>query len=243
MSKQRNVNSLDRFRKQPGRFVLEQHGNCEVPAGCGGVVLRWRNPNTSVPFLFHMYSPGTALRGFLDGKELTSSRVEIAPGRHVVAFELQDAARTEGLLLFVAVRQERQGHTVTEGGVLLVSVVDGSWKATHDPPAEDWTAVTFDDQLWRPLERMELPEAAWRAPARHRVQRCLEAAGGAFGELGQIEYIAGTSPVRPKGYCLGLPHLSDVELQRYGPRGAAWVRKVFDVPQPALAAADEGDKS
>jgi hypothetical protein len=43
------LNSLDRFRKHPGQLVLEEHGHCEVPAGCGGVVLRWRNPNPSPP--------------------------------------------------------------------------------------------------------------------------------------------------------------------------------------------------
>ena len=32
MAKQR-LNSLDRFRKQPGKLILEEHGSCEVPAG------------------------------------------------------------------------------------------------------------------------------------------------------------------------------------------------------------------
>ena len=43
MADEQQLNSLSRFRKQPGRLVLEEHGHCEVPAG-GGVVLRRRNP-------------------------------------------------------------------------------------------------------------------------------------------------------------------------------------------------------
>lgn len=49
MAEEPLLNSIDRFRKRPQRFVLEEHGHCEIPAGCGGVVLRWRNPQAAVP--------------------------------------------------------------------------------------------------------------------------------------------------------------------------------------------------
>lgn len=38
------LNTLDRFTKQPGLLALQESSHCEVPAGCGGVVLRWIDP-------------------------------------------------------------------------------------------------------------------------------------------------------------------------------------------------------
>jgi hypothetical protein len=34
------LNSLSRYTKRSPEYVLEEHSHCEVPAGCGGVVLR-----------------------------------------------------------------------------------------------------------------------------------------------------------------------------------------------------------
>ena len=48
MSEQQ-LNSLERFRKRSPRLLLEQYDSCEVPAGCGGVVLRWRDPHAARP--------------------------------------------------------------------------------------------------------------------------------------------------------------------------------------------------
>lgn len=42
------LNSISRFSKQSPRLVLEEHGHCEVPAGCGGVVLRWRGADDPI---------------------------------------------------------------------------------------------------------------------------------------------------------------------------------------------------
>jgi hypothetical protein len=56
MSGEQRLNSLDRFRKQPGRLVLEEHSHCQVPAGCGGGVLRRRNPQEG-PQAFLAYRP------------------------------------------------------------------------------------------------------------------------------------------------------------------------------------------
>ena len=43
------LNSISRSSKQSPRLVLEEHGHCEVPAGCGGVVLRWRGHDDPIP--------------------------------------------------------------------------------------------------------------------------------------------------------------------------------------------------
>ena len=78
------LNSLGRYGKSNSRLVLEEHGHCEVPAGCGGVVLRWRNPNSCLLFIFHFFgSKGTIL---LDGKTLTSVRLLISFEEHVLSF-------------------------------------------------------------------------------------------------------------------------------------------------------------
>ena len=42
------LNGPDRYRKRSPRLVLEEHSHCEVPAGCGGVVLRWINTDREI---------------------------------------------------------------------------------------------------------------------------------------------------------------------------------------------------
>src|SRR5262245_22835845 len=106
MSKQR-LHSLDRFRKQPGRLVLEQFSHCEVPAGCGGVVLRWRNPNAALPVMVHLYAP-VRVACHVDGSQLASARTDLAPGRHVVTFCIKDVDLSAGLLMFAATHDPKE---------------------------------------------------------------------------------------------------------------------------------------
>src|SRR5262245_25722640 len=101
MSDAPRLNSLDRFRKHPGRLVLEEHGHCEVPAGCGGVVLRWRNPLAAVPITLRLYTPVPAVMS-IDGREVSTSRVDLSPGRHVLALRLDDADRSRFQLILTA---------------------------------------------------------------------------------------------------------------------------------------------
>ena len=67
------LNSLGRYGKSGSRLVLEEHGSCEVPAGCGGAVLRWRNPDSGLLFLLHAFgnNKGSIL---LDGVAPSSAR-------------------------------------------------------------------------------------------------------------------------------------------------------------------------
>jgi hypothetical protein len=81
------LNSLARYPKSSPLFVLEEHGHCEVPAGCGGVVLRWRNPRAGVPVHMWLYHEGDGAL-FLDGASLPSARPVVSFGEHVLAFEL-----------------------------------------------------------------------------------------------------------------------------------------------------------
>ena len=225
------LNSVERFRKQPGRLVLEEHGNCEVPAGCGGVVLRWRNPLATIPVLFTLYTPKESTIT-LDGAPLERGRVDLAPGRHVVALALQDVDLSAGLLLMVIRSEEVQGRkpaSVREQPLKVVSAVDGTWKYTLDPPADEWTALDFANVGWGALVAVTTPQLERGSRGAWAVRRC--------SELGAT--------------CLGLPVPSEAAApwwqrllrrpapprQGEAPVGNIWIRKVFEVPLPQAAPA------
>src|SRR5712691_2450458 len=140
-----DLNSLERFRKQPGRLVLEEHGHCEVPAGCGGVVLRWRNPFAALPVTIHLYTPVKAAC-FLDGAELPSGRPDLTPGPHVATIHLENVDLTAGLLMFAASHDPATYQKVLPAGVherpvSVITAEDGTWKFSLDVPAtEEWKA-------------------------------------------------------------------------------------------------------
>src|SRR6185369_4705197 len=95
------LNSLGRYGKGSSRLLLEEHGHCEVPAGCGGVVLRWRNPAAALPVVIHLDSP-SELTWLLDGTAPPAARLDLTPGKHVVAFTLKNADLAGPLLMFAA---------------------------------------------------------------------------------------------------------------------------------------------
>lgn len=240
MSEGQRLNSLDRFRKQSGKLVLEEHAHCEVPAGCGGVVLRWRNPRAAVPFTLHLYSPVRAAC-FIDGAQLRSGRLDLAPGRHVAAFVIEevdvatfvlgDVDESIGLLLFAAVHDPKEvtndpPQNAIERSVKVLSQDDGTWKfALQKPPTDEWTTLSFDDGDWPALVKARTPNPGTQDLGVYQCRHCT-ALGAA---------------------CLGLPVLSDSgERTRFGRpllgpaadnpaslvKATVWVRKVFDVPAP-----------
>src|SRR5512135_2178963 len=85
MSDDLRLNSIERFTKQSPRLVLEQHSHCEVPAGCGGVVLRWRDPAAGVPLIMRLYAAGEST-SLLDGRPPPSARSIVPFGPHVFGF-------------------------------------------------------------------------------------------------------------------------------------------------------------
>src|SRR5947209_3001910 len=101
MADEPQVNSLDRFRKQPTRLVLEEYSHCEVPAGCGGVVLRWRNPLAAISVLLHVFTPVKSTT-LIDGKATHHGLMDLAVGRHVFAARIPGADLRCGLLMFAA---------------------------------------------------------------------------------------------------------------------------------------------
>src|ERR1043165_5066507 len=150
MAEQQRLNSLDRFRKQPTRVVLEEHSHCEVPAGCGGVVFRWRNPQAAVPVTIHLYSPWQ-LTWRLDGVEPQASRLDLVPGTHVLGFIIKNVNPSAGIIMFAAIHdpkehQRMSAAAIEERPLKVVTDEIGTWKCTVDQPATDeWLSAAFDD--------------------------------------------------------------------------------------------------
>ena len=72
------LNSLSRYTKESDRLVLDSYS-----AGCGGIVLRWRDPNEGMPIRFNLAATSmTEL--FLDGQPIKRATI-MAPGEHVMA--------------------------------------------------------------------------------------------------------------------------------------------------------------
>ena len=221
MSKSQRLNSLDRFRKQAGRLVLEEHGHCEVPAGCGGVVLRWRSPDSPLPVTVSLYTPVEAAC-FIDGSPVQTSRVYLAPGRHAVAVALEGVDLSTGLVMFAATHDPKEYQRGSPGEVIeqplkVVSAADGTWKWAVRPPAGDaWLSPSFDDRDWEALAQVPTPRLKHPDHGAYACSRCRDQGAA----------------------CLGLP------LPSGGPAepmtGNVWVRKVFQVPTPQFRAPPAG---
>jgi hypothetical protein len=155
-------------------LVLEEQGNCEVPAGCGGVVLRWRNPLANVPVLISLYTPVPA-DFWLDAAPTTVARVDLPPGRHIIALSLADVFLAARLLMMAIVPEFKQ-----EQGVKVLTGGD-TWKYTLDPPTGDWTTLTFDDQAWPALEVVPTPNLDWSEFRAHACHYCTQQGAACLG--------------------------------------------------------------
>jgi hypothetical protein len=206
MSNEQQLNSLSRFRKQSGRLVLEEHSHCEIPAGCGGVVLRWRNPLAALPVSIHFYSAAPATCWF-DGVEVQIGRMDLVIGRHVLALAVEQVDLSAGLILFVInhdpkdYQRGKTAQTITRR-LKVLSAADGSWKFSLAPPPAEWMSLSFDDRDWPALTRTSMPMLNRSDAGYYASRRC--------SELGAV--------------CLGLPP------GKHSNRGRVWIRKVFEVP-------------
>jgi hypothetical protein len=228
MSDEQRLNSLERFRKQPGRLVLEEHSHCEVPAGCGGVVLRWRNPQAGLPVTIHLYTPVQA-RCLLDGTEVQTARVDLTPGRHVVACVIEDVNLSAGLIMFAAVHDPKKEQAlpadVTGPPLTVVSDADGTWKYTLDRPATDeWAALSFDDRGWPALTKVPTPQEDGQGSGAYQCLRCAALGAACLGLSPPAEGRERTSWWQR---LLGRTTSPDTP-----PTGSVWIRKVFEVPAP-----------
>jgi hypothetical protein len=175
MADELNLNSISRYRKQSPTLVLEEFGHCEVPAGCGGVVLRWTDSRLGLSmsiqtFVYH--GPDDAektrrrrSRFLLDAQPVRTSRPFVPFGEHVFAIEVMDVA-PEGIAMMFAAATD--GH-FTHGSRLagpeatlacrVLTAADGSWLCTYqEPPDESWMRPGFAATGWLPMTETTLDE-------------------------------------------------------------------------------------
>jgi hypothetical protein len=231
MSSGHDLNSLSRFRKQSRRLVLEEHSHCEVPAGCGGVVLRWRDPLALVPLTLYLYTPVSAVC-LLDGEELRSTRVDLPPGKHVVTLALENLNLSAGVILFAAVHagtpaEAKPQALVIEAPVKVVSADDGTWRGTvNQPVSDDWKSLAFADQDWHVLTRAKVPKLDAHTTGKYQHDECVRQ-----GAIGLGLPAPGGKQERAKWW-QRLLGLQAVAASRSAVIGNIWIRKVFEVPQP-----------
>jgi hypothetical protein len=148
------LNELRRYRKTSSRLALEVHSHCEVPAGCGGAVLRWRRPDAPVGISLFSYVSGSFQGPFLDGKAFEEQRMMLAPGEHVLSF-IVDKPGNEGFLLM---RANLNPHIDTAQRHEALSQADGHWRAATREPPEGWQLPGFDSPDFVPLVEKKVPE-------------------------------------------------------------------------------------
>lgn len=148
-----SVNELERFSKTSVRLILEQYSHCEVPAGCGGVVLRWVNPDSPVPFGCCVHGAAYCNEFFVDGVRHRSSQVMLTRGRHVLVLALTRRGDSLPPAPFMVVAGTDFGSVSRTGQSLpqhtVSSRADGRWHVATAAPSESaLTALSPDLAVW-----------------------------------------------------------------------------------------------
>lgn len=162
MSKKRDVavNDLARYEKSSDRLVLESYSHCEVPAGCGGGILRWIDPDESLPLTLHLWSTGKN-EVFFDGAPVKSGRVDARRGAHVLAVHVSPEG---GAPPQIALALRYSDETAPKDGMgpyrskpvgRKVDVLSGRaavMVATSlEPEGDEWKKAAFGAAGWRAL--------------------------------------------------------------------------------------------
>jgi len=167
------INTLHRFEKRSPKYVLRVYDSCEVPAGCGGVVLRWVNPADGMSVIVHVVTPFRA-EAFFDGVPFRNERLVLPIGEHVLALRLTPSTENAASPPFLACAvipdtpdREPQPPLFTTG--------DGSdWRVNTSAP-DGWPEGTFSDTKWERMRTTALRadtlpnELRWRYPSLERV--------------------------------------------------------------------------
>lgn len=193
------INTLHRFAKHSPRLTLQEYSHCEVPAGCGGVVLRWINPQLGPRANITIGLAGTA-ETWLDGERLATDNTPFPAGCHVLAFHLTKLRRWETndatYLLVppvpVSVEICDDGPTGGRAGDLNrlgnAHPFRACWSTA--PFAEPPTAVDFDDRAWVEAESIAEPTLA---ALPDRLRRFFERSA----ETGRTLFQIGTATMPP----------------------------------------------
>lgn len=135
------INTLHRFEKHSPRLILHEYSHCEVPAGCGGVVLRWIDAAKGWPAqvqLLIAHGSGTV---WLDGVELASSFVQLRPGRRTIGIRLSREQPQPRPFKLVAFYDDRRERDVVAGGA-------PRWRCSTAAPPDGWAEPAFEDAHW-----------------------------------------------------------------------------------------------
>jgi hypothetical protein len=158
----KDLHSLDRFRKRSPKLIYEEH---RAPVGCGGVVMRWRDPMAALPVTIHFYCPVKATL-YLDGQPLEATGIDLAPGPHLFAITTDaDIDLSGGLFMFAALHEpdyivKTKPEGVNEPAWQFRSSTGGAWRALTEPPIEygiPWTSPDFDESTWQALTHSVTP--------------------------------------------------------------------------------------
>lgn len=139
------INRLHRFAKRSPRLVLHEYSHCEVPAGCGGVVIRWLDPARGRPAVVEVDVGGNGRAEVaLDGRPLEASVTTIAEGTHVLAIAL--AGRAPVTVFRVSVTPDRgfDQNVLRTRPPRIVA-------APRAPADAGWQAPSTYDGDWRPV--------------------------------------------------------------------------------------------
>ncbi|MEN0066534.1 MAG: hypothetical protein AAGA48_30640 [Myxococcota bacterium] len=133
------INTLYALTKRSPRVVLEEHSHCEVPAGCGGVVLRWLDPTLGVDGYLRVATLGQ-VAVWIDGAPVTNLWVQLSPGAHVIAVELVALPEEPSPFAFAFAPQttEQPRPEIRPGR-------DWRW---HGSPPEGWAAPETEVAAW-----------------------------------------------------------------------------------------------
>lgn len=161
------LNTVHRFRKHSPRLLLEEYSHCEVPAGCGGAVLRWVDPQVGTPAIVRVFAEGE-ISTWIDGGAIDSGRVDLSAGPHTLALAIVppkqsrlaamfSRKRLSPILLLSIVRAlGRDDPDRGNQAVLLCSRPNRAWRMTGERPPPSWTAPKFDDSGWSTPSEAEL---------------------------------------------------------------------------------------
>ena len=162
------INTLHRFAKHSPRLTLREYSHCEVPAGCGGVVLRWTDPSDGLVAFVRLESPNANVDAWLDGTEILTSTQALGTSAHVLAVHLtrHTLSPTDQLLVVPWVTLEPRS-----ANLLPMDVVA---RVTSTRQA-DFARPDLDDRHWPLAERATARDfvglPTWR---RRRIEETLD---------------------------------------------------------------------
>ena len=135
---------LNGLRKRGHGLILEEHSHCEVPEGCGGVVLRWVRPDAPVDLDIRVFAGSATVTVWVDGVTPPRTRVRLAHGAHVLGFAVETASETPSLLAHVELLQ----RSVADNSIVTTS--GEPWFTTATPPLDGWMLPAANLTNWLP---------------------------------------------------------------------------------------------